>query len=209
MNQAHRIIMATVLAFSLSSVQANDLLKNSYITAHVGIAKSNVSTTEVQAEFNRTGSPATVTEVNDRRKGFGLGVGYSLGSNWAVELAYLDLEQVDIKFNSLQTVNNLEHIHPESGNGVTLSGLYLHPLSNMTNVRIRLGVFNWNADYDTTIVGSSQTGTDSDSGTDAYWGFGLDHKLTKNLQLTGEFQRFDFDRDNTDYVRFGVAWYID
>ena len=209
MSQTYRIIICTALTLSLSIVQASDLLKNTYMTAHVGTAKSNVSITEVQAEFNRMGTPATVTEVSDKRKGFGLGVGYHLSSNWAVELAYLDLDQVDIKYSSVQTINNLEDIHPESGNGVTLSGLYLYPLNSMTNVRIRLGLFNWNADYDTAIAGSTQTGTDSDSGTDAYWGFGLDHKLTKNFQLTGEFQCFDFDRDNSNYLRIGVAWHFD
>jgi len=40
-----------------------------------------------------------------------------------------------------------------------------------------------------------------------YWGLGFGYEIKKGLMLTTEVQRFEFDRDKTDYLRMGVQWY--
>ena len=204
------ILTAGLISLTLAApLQANDFFNQTYVTAHIGRANSHVNVADVQQRVNRAGiTNTTITSVNDRRIGFGLGLGYELNSNWAIELAYLDLEQVDIELTSTQTIKNLKNIHPESGDGITFSAVYKYPLDGNTDAILRLGVFNWDADYTTTTIGSdSLTGSDSDSGTDLYWGFGLKQKLTKNLSLSGEFQRFEFDQDKSQYVRLGLEWH--
>lgn len=184
----------------------HDWLSHTYTTANFGRANSQVTVDEVQAEFNQAGIiNTTINDVDDRRLGYGIGLGYELTSNWAVELAYLDLGQVDVDFTSTQDID-LANVHPESGDGFTLSVLYKHLLDAKTNLRVRFGAFDWNADYHTTQGNGSSTGTDSDSGTDLYWGAGLDHQITDELTLTGEIQRFDFDRDDTTYLTIGAEW---
>ncbi len=189
------------------SKQAQAVLNDMYVTFNVGRANSRTSVDEVQADFDNAGiSNTTIEEVNDQRFGFGLGVGYKIDSNWAVELGYLDLEQVDVKFTSSQAINNLEDVHPESGDGFALSGLYQHPLDEKTHVRLRMGLFNWDASYRTTIASGSRTGKDSDSGTNLYWGLGFSRQLTPQLSLQGEFQTFEFDRANSHFMTLGVSW---
>ncbi|MFT6114056.1 MAG: opacity protein-like surface antigen, partial [Oleispira sp.] len=206
-----RIAGVSVLMLGLSSIaHASEWLKSAYTTVHVGHADSNVSTEEVQGEFNGAGiSNTTINDVDDPRKGFGLGVGYSFIPNWGIELAYLDLRQVDVDLTSTQAINNLDDVMPESGDGFTLSVLHRYPLDEIANVRFRLGVFDWQADYDTPTGAGSQVGSIEQSGTDWYAGIGFDHKITDQLNITTEFQYFDFNRDNTTYFRLGLEWHLD
>ena len=181
-------------------------LSRTYTTANIGRANSHVTVNEVQAEFNAAGiTNTTINEVDSRRIGFSLGLGYEISENWAVELAYLDLNQVDVDFTSTQNIN-MDEVHPESGDGFTIAVLYKHILDVKTHTRFRLGLFDWSADYHTTQGNGSASGKDSDSGTDMYWGAGLGHQITDELTLIGELQRFDFDRDDTTYLTIGAEW---
>ncbi len=177
-----------------------------YAVAGFGRANSHVSESEVQSDFNKKGiTNTTINDVEGRRLGFNLGIGYELTDNWALEVAYLDLGQVDIKFTSNQSINNLDEVHPESGDGFTGSAIYKHFLDTDTHVRLRLGFFSWQADYQTS-VGAAAAGSDEDAGTNLYWGAGLAHALSREWSVVGEIQRFDFDRDDTTYLTIGGEW---
>lgn len=209
----YTVLNSLVLCALASSVMATeeeteygDWLSRTYTTANIGRANSHVTVNEVQAEFNAAGiTNTTINEVDSRRIGFGLGLGYEICANWAVELAYLDLNQVDVDFTSTQAIN-MDDVHPESGDGFTLSILYKYALDTKTHARLRLGMFDWEAEYRTSQGNGSTTGKDSDSGTDMYWGAGLGHQMTNEFTLVGEIQNFDFDRDNTTYLTIGAEW---
>lgn len=181
-------------------------LSQIYITGNVGLAKSYVSIGEVQTEFNKAGiTNTTINNVDSSRAGNSIGLGYDINPNWAAELTYLDLGQVDVDFTSTQAIN-LSNVHPESGDGFTLSVLYKYILDVETSVRFRFGAFDWNADYHTTQGNGSVSGKDSDSGTDLYWGVGLGNQVTEQVTLIAEIQHFHFDRDDTTYLNFGAEW---
>lgn len=200
------LLTAAVTVGATSTAFADERLDKLYLNAHAGFANSNVNVEDVQSAFDRQGLNATVLSVDDTRHGFGIGVGYEISPAWSAELNYLDLGQVDVKFSSTQAINTLEKVHPESGDGFTLSGLYRHALDDKAQVRIRAGLFNWQADYKTTNGAGNPNGSDSDSGTDFYWGVGFAYQLTKYLSITTEMQSIEFDRDKTDYLRTGIEW---
>lgn len=206
----HTLMLGSLLLCSLATpsfADENDWLSNTYVTANIGRANSDVSVNEVQAEFTDAGiMNTTINAVEGSRTGFGLGLGYEVLPNWAVELAYLDLGQVDVDFTSIQAINNLDDVHPESGDGFTFSVLYKQPLDEKTHARVRVGMFNWKADYKTTQGNGTSSGTDSDSGTDLYWGVGIGHQMTDEFTLIVEVQRFEFERDVTHYVSVGTEW---
>ena len=208
LNQAS--LFSGILLFALSAPAFADersWLSNTYVTANIGSANSGASVDEVQAEFNDAGIMNTsINSVEDRRFGYGIGLGYEILPFWSFELAYLDLGQVDVDFTSIQAINNLENAHPESGDGFTFSVLYKHSFDPKTPARLRLGVFDWTADYKTTQGNGTSSGTDSDSGTDVYWGAGMGYELTEEFTLIGEIQRFDFDRDDTIYLAISTEW---
>jgi len=84
----------------------------------------------------------TVESVDDIRYGFGVGAGYSISPECSVEIGYLDLKQVDVEFSSTQTISELDDVIPESGEGVTLSGLYKYALDDRDEVSLCAGVYS-------------------------------------------------------------------
>lgn len=202
-----KLLVASLLTLNLAGpVHASDWLEKAYMTAHVGFANSDTETADVQYAFDQQGINATIQDVDDTRHGFGLGFGYAITPEWSAELNYLDLDQVEVKFTSTQAVNNLEKVHPESGDGFTLSGLYRFALDDKAHLRLRAGLFNWDADYKTIAGPGNNIGTDSDSGTDVYWGIGFGYSLSNSVKITTEMQRFEFDNEKTDYLRLGIEW---
>jgi len=198
-----------VMLSSVSHAGDKEWWTNAYITAHIGKADSDVSEQALQAEFIGAGiNNVTVNSVDDRRNGFGAGIGYRFSSNWGLEVAYLDLHQIDVNFTAISAVPDLSSAMPESGEGITFSGIYRHPLDQYVNFRARAGLFDWDADYRTTATGG-QTTSVSDSDTTLYGGIGLDVSVNQQVSLTAEYQLFDFDRDNTDYFRVGMEWQLD
>lgn len=188
-------------------VQAASVFDQLYVTTHVGQANTNVDESRAQTLFDQAGLSTTVSAVDSRREGFGLGMGYNLTSNFAVEAGYLDLGQVDISFSATQAVD-LTNIHPESGDGITFSGLYKYAFNDQVGVKVRLGVFDWETEYETLAGSPLQLSKDGDSGTDFYWGIGVNHRLIDELNLALEYQQFDFDNERTDYLRLGLEWYF-
>ena len=206
-----RLIMGVVAASVTGIAQAEGFtptiaLENIYITGHVGTANSSTTVADVQQAFNEKGVNATVETVDDNEHGKGFGLGYQLTPEWSLELGYLDLAQVDVRFTSAQAVANLEAAHPESGDGVTFSAVYRHQVDDKAHVRARAGLFDWSADYDTFIGPGGQLGEDSDSGTDLYWGLGFGVSLSSDFTLTTELQRFEFSNEERDYVLLGLEW---
>jgi len=179
-------------------------LTNTYLIMNVGIANTNTSKNKVQGYFDRAGiSNTNIQSIDRKRSGFGLGVGYKFNQHWYTEVAHLDLGQVDVEFSTDQTINQLEKIHPESGQGLTFSGIYHQALLPKTQWLLRFGLFDWHASYDTSF-----SAKDSDSGTDIFIGTGLNYQLKDKLKITSELQYFDFDRENTIYLNVGLKWFF-
>lgn len=201
-----RGVLGTMAALMSTSALAEAELSGLYLNAHLGHGNSDTSLSELQDSANRANIPITIESVDDSKNGFGLGLGYSVNENWAVELNYLDMDQVDVRFSATQAIDNLSDIHPEAGDGLTLSGLYQHPLDERAHLRARLGLFDWEAEYDTIAgPGGQFKKTDAD-GTDLYWGLGFAYKLNKSVSFTTEYQQFEFDNDARQYVRAGLEW---
>lgn len=200
--------MATLMLTSMASAPAlaETELSGLYLNAHLGHGNSDTSLSELQDAANRASIPVTIESVDDNKNGFGLGLGYSLNDNWAVELNYLDMDQVDVRFSATQAIDNLSDIHPEAGEGISLSGLYKHPLDERAHLRARLGLFDWEAEYDTIAGPGGQYKKLDADGTDFYWGLGFAYELCDSLSFSTEYQQFEFDNDARQYLRAGIEW---
>ena len=170
-----------------------------------GYVDTDISTSSMESAFSGEGIDATVHSVDGSRSGWGVGGGYQLTGQWAVELAYQNLDDVEVKYAVSSDAKNLGDAQPESGEGITLSAVYSYPLTDKFYLRGRLGVFDWESDYETFRDGN-KIASDSISGTDLYWGLGVAYALSPQWSVNAEFQRFEFDRESSDYFRLGAAW---
>ena len=66
----------------------------------------------------------------------------------------------------------------------------------------RLGFFMWDADIDVSFNGL--TGSDSDDGSDPFFGVGAEIALADRLTLTVEFSRYEALDDDVDFVGVGL-----
>lgn len=213
----NKMFMGTLLGSFVTAASANALaaepeqssvLEGLYLSAHLGTANSSTDIGSLQTAANEAAIALTVESVDDVKNGFGIGVGYNFSPNWAAELDYLDMGQVDVRFSAIQAVNNLADIHPESGDGWTLSALYKLALDERAQLRTRLGVFNWEAQYDTLGAAGGVLGQVEADGTDLYWGLGFAYQLSQSVSFTAEYQKFEFDNDARQYWRAGLEWHF-
>ena len=177
-----------------------------YLSASAGVARSAVRRSHLQQQLNRYNDDVMVTSTDATQSAGSIGLGYRFNDGLSVELSYTDIGQVDVGLSSRAAINHLDDIHPQGGAGVALSGLYDHALSQHSFVRARMGVFHWQADYRTVIAPGDQTGTQRQEASDWFWGVGAGYQINPALNLTTEFQRYEFDQQARHYVALGFEW---
>jgi len=182
-------------------------LQSLYITGNAGLADTDTSKSQLQNNLANEGIEATVGSVDTQRWGWGVGVGYDVGNGLAFEVEYQDLQEVDFTFSSIDTVNNVADIHPDSGAGMQLSAVYRYWITDQWNVQVRSGAFFWDADYDVKQADGTKFGKDKDSGVDPAWGVGGGYKINSQWAVSGEFRRYEFDHAKTDFYTLGFMWW--
>ncbi len=173
-----------------------------YLTGALGMAHTGISSGEMRDAFAAQGVSATVHDVDGNRAGGSIGIGYPIDDTWSVELGYLDLGEVEVSFSAPSVQPDLAEIHPESGEGLSLSVLYQRPMNEDLSLRARLGLFAWDGDYGTNR-GTSQVDDASGSGTDLFWGIGAGHRLDDKWSVNLEFHRYEFEREASNFLAAG------
>ncbi|KAB7623960.1 outer membrane beta-barrel protein [Alkalilimnicola sp. S0819] len=198
--------LALMLLLASGPARATQWPEGLYLTGALGHASTDVGRADMQSRFAGEGISAQVEDVDGDRLGWSLGLGYALDDRWAVEAAYLDLGEVELDFRAPSTDVDLAEVHPESGHGLAVSGLFRHGLGRGFGLRARLGVFAWQQDYDTDRRNVGRVDDDQASGVSVYGGLGLDYRLNAAWRLSGEWQRFGFEREDTDFFVLGLEW---
>ena len=199
---------ALVLLATLSTqAQADDreFWQPFYATATVSYADTKVSTQALERAFEAQGIASTVHSADGGRWGWGVGAGYRLADRWSIEAGYLDLGEVSMTFDALGTARNVARVHPSSGNGATLSGLYRLPLSERIGSYARLGMFTWRSKYEAR-EGGEIIDTYRKSSTDLLWGFGVSYAFSLACDIALELQRIEFEDEPTNSFGVRVRW---
>lgn len=205
-------LLSALVAASVNVANVQAQSPSVYLVGQVGHGTSDISVRELQRQSDQHNLGATIIAVDDNKHSRNLGLGYDISNRWSLELTYLQMEQVNVEFSANQVVTDIDAIHPEAGDGLTVSGLYRYPLADNLSLRARLGLFSWEAEYDTITATGVATvptvGKVDDDGIDVYWGVGADYKITNNLLINGEVQRFNFDNADRMLFTLGLQWYF-
>lgn len=199
-----RFISASIFAISslvLSQAQADD----SAFYVGLSYGKSTIET----GVSNLTGT-ATLDEEDNGSKIF---VGYDLNDMVSIEGHYANLGEAVLTGNNGDqftvagtvyafTANNVA-ISTE-GKSIGISSVLKLPLSDTVEPFLKLGVHNW--DVSASVTSSAGNASLSDDGTDIFYGIGIGISLTDSLSIRGEFERYDFDGDDADYLSLGLAY---
>jgi len=117
---------------------------------------------------------------------FRIGIGNKLQGNENVywEAYYINYGTADKDYGGGYSVE-------VSGTGIALQGLFKNPTGPDMSIYGKLGLSNWNGEANVTTPFGS--GTDSDSGSDIYFGIGAEKKLDDMSAIRFEWESIDFD----------------
>lgn len=127
---------------------------------------------------------------DDEDTGLKIFGGYKFNPNFAVEGLWADLGEV-----SATGPGGTASVEVD-GFGAAAVGII--PLGEKFNVFGKVGAFMWDASG-----GGVASGSDED-GTDIMFGAGVGWNLTKNFGLRAEWERFDIDGDDVDFLSIGA-----
>lgn len=198
------LIIALMTGMGLTSVHAADT--GFYIGGSFGQSKvSDFSSSDINSELASIGITATST-TDDKDTGWKAFAGYRIMKYLAVEGAYANLGEVSANIISTAPVAGTANVQVEN-EAWTISALGILPLNDKFSLFGRLGLNVWNIDASASGTGSGgATYSDSDDGTGVVYGLGAAYNLTPNLSLRAEWERYDFDGSDLDFVSAGLGW---
>lgn len=143
-----------------------------YLGASVGQSK---------AQDGCTGLAGTGITCDDTDTAFSIFGGYQVNTNFGVELGYTDLGKV--------TASGFGATASFKSKAIELLGVGTYPINPQFDVYGKLGFFRWNLDANASGPGGSFS--ESDSGTDLTFGFGVKYHFTQNVGMRVQWQRYD------------------
>jgi opacity protein-like surface antigen len=181
--------MAISLAVTATTAQAQSSEQNIYVGAGLSINRSSHLGSKIDGALGAQGisssSSATASSTNPN-----LRLGYQINPNWAVEASYDRIgnlaAQSTVSQPSADTANG-----NWNARGYGLHVLGIVPVDQKFSVYGRIGVEQWNTHLSlaSTTGGTTQLSNTS-SNTSLAVGAGTSYKLSKTLDLTGEFTRY-------------------
>lgn len=143
----------------------------------LGLAFGDASGSELNNQLTDRGISATVGGIDAERTMLQLFAGYEYLPRWRVELAYVDLGDVEAAINgTISGINSYftsgQDIYPQTATGWQLSSVYRYSMSGRLQLTARLGIYNWTTDY--TLESATRSLAVSESGTDLSYGIGLE-----------------------------------
>jgi outer membrane protein OmpA-like peptidoglycan-associated protein len=185
-----------------------------YLLGSYGYAPGDTGIDEINRRAAERGIRTELSSVDDSRTGGEFGLGYWLTERFALELAYTNLGEVSVRGEGIQNqdietfLDIIEEVHPDSGDGYSLSAKYNHPFSQRFSGFIRAGLFKWRGDYETRISDIQQRGSNRESNSDFFLGLGLKYRLSDRFDAFAEWRDYDFNDDDTHFWQLGLNFYF-
>jgi len=169
-----------------------------YVSGALGKVSGSQSAQEIKHKLSGNGVDITDVSIDDSRTGWQLNIGFEVIENVSIELGYLDLRDIDINIAAEVTdpesfIENTKDVHPNSANGITLSGLYHYSLSDDFTLSAKLGLYNWSGDFRTNSQLNIKQIDTKTSSTDIYYGINADYKLTDKLSVFIEWSHYKLE----------------
>lgn len=198
------LVIGLITGVGLSTAHAAD--SGFYIGGSFGQSRiSDFSGSDVDRELASVGITSTTT-TDDKDTGWKAFAGYRVMKYLAVEGAYTNFGDASARVTVTAPAAGVANVELEN-EAWSLSVLGILPLNDKFSLFGRLGFNVWNVEATATGTGSA-TGRYSydEDGTDVLYGLGASYHFTPNLNLRAEWERYDFDGNDIDFVSVGLGW---
>jgi len=206
------ILYCLALLAASAAVQAADWS----IGAGLGVAQGETGTGDINRQLSENGLDAHASSSDDNRTAWQIRLGYGFTPNWGLELSYVDLGDVETTFSgSTADIDSFlsasSDIHPNTADGLLVSGVYRHPLGTVTGLNgvARAGAFIWSSEYK--LDGVTASRKVEENGTDLSFGLGLELALdslseaASNFSLQLDWDRYGIDGEHIDLFSIGLS----
>jgi OOP family OmpA-OmpF porin len=129
---------------------------------------------------------------DDEDTGFKIFGGYKANEHFAIEALWADLGEVSVSGPGGSLSLSVD------GFGAAAVGIL--PLNEKFGLFGKIGMFMWD------ISGGGLASGASDDGTDIMFGAGVNWNLTQKFGLRAEWERFDVDGDDVDFLSIGAQF---
>lgn len=181
------------------------------IGGSLAAAKSENDDALLNSQLAASGLNATAKTDDDIRIRWQLYAGYDYAERWGIELGYMDLGKVETTFTGttvdIETfLNSAQDIHPQTAQGWLVSMIHYIPIDYGTRVKIRIGMYNWAADY--TLQGGNVTKSVSQDGSDISYGIGLELGEWHTGGAIGhiKWEHYSIDNNDVGVIAFGFSF---
>ena len=137
------------------------------------------------------------TSCDDEDTGLKLFGGYKFNPNFAVEGAWIDLGEISAS-DGVVTVT-------EEVDGFQLAAVGIIPINPQFGIFGKVGVYMWDVSATASAPGFGSASA-SDDGTDIMFGAGANWNFSKQFGLRAEWERFDIDGDDVDFLSIGAQF---
>ena len=164
-------------------------------------ALAETATIYISGQFGKTSydlDSSAPANIDDEDNGYTMGVGVRMGPNVSIEGGYVDLGEVS-------GGNGVNSLSIETSGAFAGLGLFI-PLQPGFELTGRAGLIAWDADAKVVMAGVSSS--ESDDGTDLYFGIGAAFQVSRELHLTVGFDRYDIDDTDVDMLSLGAKFYF-
>jgi OOP family OmpA-OmpF porin len=155
---------------------------------YIGVG-AGITTMDVCDDFTGLG----LTDCDDEDTGLKLFGGYKVNPNFAVEGAWVDLGEI----LSLTGPGGTATVEID---GFQIAGVGTIPINPQFGIFGKLGAYMWDAS------GGGVASGVSDDGTDIMFGAGVMWNSSRQLGFRAEWERFDIDDENVDFLSVGVQF---
>lgn len=185
-----------------------------YINGALGYAVGGTETRDIETWASERGFDVFDIDVDNKRVGYKLALGYAWSYRWRSELGFVSLGDVSAAFSTETTApddffSSTADIHPTSLEGITASMRYtLFGKDEDYNVFARLGVLFWEGDYNSLDVFGDRlvTNDSSRSGTDVYLGLGASYRFDEDMEALIEWEAYPVDGETTHLLSVGLSY---
>lgn len=144
----------------------------------------------------------------DDSTGYRLTVGYNVNPNVAVEGSYTDAGEFDADDDVLALLSFVGGIPVEDASievdGIEFAVVGKAPLSDTVSAYAKLGIFMWDADFNFDF-GALGSGSDSDDGSDPFYGAGVSFGIGEKVALNLEYMFYEAADGDVDVLGAGVV----
>ncbi len=136
-------------------------------------------------------------EAFENTTGYSLSGGIEIVDFFGAELGYVNFGKTEAEKDLSVFTNDqgFVGITPSAeADGWTFGGVALVPFTEQLSLVARLGLLRWDMEFSYDVHSTVYTmDSDSDSGTDPYYGVGLNFYVQKNIGLGVQYTRYEID----------------